>query len=101
MEMESSRTLPSFGRIRLIERWFVHYQCLMEAYLLRVYTPTGILFFPKSRKINLISTLVYRGLMICSPCKLNQELENIHRVICDNGYPVNIIKRAAERKFKR
>lgn len=36
-------------------------------------------FVPKSRKINLISTLIHRALIICS-FRLDQILENIHRI---------------------
>lgn len=48
-------------------------------------------FVPKSRKINLISTLISRAL-ICSPCRLDLELENIHCDFCNTGYPANFIQ---------
>lgn len=56
-------------------------------------------FVPKSRKINLISTVVHRVLMKGS-CKFDQEIVNIYDIFCDNGYPENVIKRTVERKIK-
>lgn len=38
------------------------------------------IFITTSCKINLISTMVHRALMIWSPCRFDHELENIHRV---------------------
>ena len=42
-------------------------------------------FSPAKRKINLISTLVHRALMICSKSKLNAELDNIFSILISNG----------------
>lgn len=42
--------------------------------------------------MNLISTLVHRALLICSPCKLNEELANIYNIFCNNGYLENVVK---------
>ena len=36
-------------------------------------------FSPLKRKISLISTLAHRALMICSKCRLNEEIERIKR----------------------
>ena len=48
-------------------------------------------FGPKSRKNNLIGTLVHRALAICSPSKLPQEIDFIRSILCSNGYPENVI----------
>lgn len=57
-------------------------------------------FVPRSRKANLITTLVHRALMIYSPCTLQQELDRIRCILLTNGYPANIIKRTVERKIE-
>ena len=43
------------------------------------------------RKINLISTLMHRALMICIKRRLNGEIERIKKILLDNGYPKNVI----------
>lgn len=49
-------------------------------------------FVPKSQKLNLISTLAHH-ILICSPCKIDCEMEkSIHHIFQNNGYPENIIK---------
>ena len=48
-------------------------------------------FSPLKRKISLISTLVHRALMICTKRRLNREIEQIKKILLDNGYPNNII----------
>lgn len=57
-------------------------------------------FVTKSPKTNLISTLLHRTLMICSPCKSDQEIENIYDIFCDKVYAGIVIKRTVERKIK-
>ena len=44
-------------------------------------------FCPQQRKINLIKTLVYRGLMISSKCFLGDEIKFKSK----NGYPLSIL----------
>lgn len=44
-------------------------------------------FAPTSRKINLVKTLVYRALKICSPTRLDREFEDIREIFLSNGYP--------------
>lgn len=56
-------------------------------------------FVPCSTKVNVIVTLVHRTLMICSPCTLQQELDKIHYILCNNGYPTNVVKGVMERKI--
>ena len=48
-------------------------------------------FSPKARKINLIKTLVYRALMICSDTKLDSELDTIKQLLIDSGYPKDVL----------
>ena len=51
-------------------------------------------FGPSKRKKNLVSTLVHKVLLyICSKSLLQQELQNIRVILCDNGYPESIIDR--------
>lgn len=57
-------------------------------------------FVSKSRKMNLISTLVHHALMRCSPCRFDKEIEIIYSIFSDNGYPENVIKRTVEHKIK-
>ena len=48
-------------------------------------------FTPLKRKISLISTLMHRVLMICIKPRLNGEIEQIKKILLDNGYPRNVI----------
>ena len=57
-------------------------------------------FGPKSRKNNLIGTLVHRALEICSPSKLPQEIDFIRSILYSNGYPENVISSRIKRKIK-
>ena len=57
-------------------------------------------FGPKSRKNNLIETLVHRALAICSPSKLPQEIDFIRSILCSNGYPENVINSRIKRKIE-
>lgn len=58
-------------------------------------------FVPKFLKVNLISTLVHHVWMNCSFCTFNQELEKIRCIFIDSAFPINVMKRAIERKIKR
>ena len=49
-------------------------------------------FCPKKRKLNLISCLANRALKICSPSKIDNEMENISKIFLACGYPEQIIK---------
>lgn len=53
-------------------------------------------FVPRTRKINLVKTLVHRALMICSSCTLQQELNKIHSILINNGFPANIVYHTIE-----
>ena len=55
---------------------------------------------PKSRKDNLIGTLVHRALAICSPSKLPQEIDFIRSILCSNGYLENLINSRIKRKIE-
>ena len=57
-------------------------------------------FGSKSRKSNLIGTLVHRVLAICSPSKLPQEIDFIRSILCSNGYPKNLINSRIKRKIE-
>ena len=57
-------------------------------------------FGPKSRKNNLIGTLVHGALAICSPSKLPQEIDFIRSILCSNGYPENVINLRIKRKIE-
>ena len=48
-------------------------------------------FSPTKQKTNLISTLVYQALMICTKSKLNKKIKHIKNILLDNGYPESII----------
>lgn len=56
-------------------------------------------FCPKKRKLNLISTLVHRALVICSKSTLQKELSNIRSILLDNGYPKQVINTAISKKI--
>ena len=58
------------------------------------------LFGPKSRKTNLIGTLVPRALAICSPSKLSQKIDSIRSILYCNGYPENLINSGIKRKIE-
>ena len=56
-------------------------------------------FSPTKQKTNLISTLVHRGLTICTKSKLNEEIKHIKNILWDNGYPESIIDSNISKKI--
>ena len=58
-------------------------------------------FSPTKRKINLISTLTHRALSICSPERLQSELDQIKSILLANGYPENSINSSIAKKTKQ
>ena len=56
-------------------------------------------FSPLKRKISLISTLVHRALMIRTKHRLNGEIEQIKKILLDNGYPKNVINTQITKKI--
>ena len=58
-------------------------------------------FSPQKRKLNLILTLTHRALKICSPDKLQPELDKITSILRANGYPDDVIKSAIAKKLKQ
>ena len=58
-------------------------------------------FCPKRYKINLISCLANRALKICSPSKLDTELENVANIFSALGYPEHVIKSTICRTVER
>lgn len=98
MEMEKEESLPFLDV--LVQRR----DGVFDTSIFR--KPTGLYtswnsFVPKSRKTGLIETLVHHTLMICSPNLLDCELEKLHSIFVNNGYPSNIIKRVIARKVRR
>ena len=57
-------------------------------------------FVPRSRKNNLIETLVHQALAIFSPSKLPQEIDFIRSILCSNGYLENVINSRIKRKIE-
>ena len=55
-------------------------------------------FSPQKRKLNLILTLTNRALKICSPDKLQPELDKITSILLANGYSDDVIKSAIAQK---
>jgi len=55
-------------------------------------------FSPQKWKTNLISTLTHRTLSICSPEKLQDELDIITSILLNNGYPEHDIKTSISKK---
>ena len=49
------------------------------------------------RKTNLIKTLFDRATKICSPESLDAEVDNISRILQDNSYPEDLIRKTIER----
>ena len=56
-------------------------------------------FSSLKRKISLISSLVYRALIICTKRRLNGEIERIKKIVLDNGYPNNVINAQIAKKI--
>ena len=44
-------------------------------------------------------TLVHRALMICTKCRLNEENEQIKKILLDNGYSKNIVNAQIAKKI--
>lgn len=56
----------------------------------------------KARKMNLISTLVHRALVICFSCTFDQEKEKIHPIFIDDvQLGIYVIMRRVERLIRR
>ena len=53
------------------------------------------------RKINLISTLVHRALVICSESTLQNELSNIRTILINNSNPEVVINTAITKKMNQ
>ena len=56
-------------------------------------------FSPTKRKINLVTTLVYRAMFICSSSRLQAELDKIRSILVVNGYPNHIITSRFSKKI--
>ena len=58
-------------------------------------------FGAKSRKTNLIDTLVHKALVICSPSKLSHELNSIRSILSFNGCPDRVIDLGIQKKLRQ
>ena len=58
-------------------------------------------FCPMNRKTNLISTLVYKALVICSKSTLQNELSNIRSILINNGYSEAVINAVITKKINQ
>ena len=58
-------------------------------------------FGPKQRKTNLFDTLTHRALRICSKSTSKHELDNIHSIFVQNGYPEFRIDSRISKNFLR
>ena len=56
-------------------------------------------FCPLKHKISPISTLVHQALMTCTESRLNGEIEQIKKILLDNGYPKNVINAKITKKI--
>ena len=56
-------------------------------------------FCPRSRKTNLVKTLVHRAVRICSAPRLPEELQFIKNIFLKNGYPEQLIQSCILRKM--
>ena len=56
-------------------------------------------FSPRKRKMNLITTLVHRALMICTKNKLKQDIDFIKKILLDNGYLEDIVLKHISKKI--
>ena len=55
----------------------------------------------KQRKTNLVDTLTYRALKICSKSTIKYELDNIRSILVQNDYPEFLIDLRISKKFLR
>ena len=56
-------------------------------------------FSPLNRKISLISTLVHQALMICTKRRLNDEREQIKRILLHNSYSKSVVNAEIAKKI--
>lgn len=56
-------------------------------------------FCPPSMKIKLITTLTHRAINICSPDKLQAEIEKLKNLFLDNGFPGALVHSTISRKL--
>lgn len=49
-------------------------------------------FCPRWYKINFLKTLVHQALLICSMNKLEQELETVRKIFCNNGNTLDVVQ---------
>ena len=57
-------------------------------------------FSARKYKVNLVKCLTGHALKICSPCKLQEELEELRRVFENSGYPHGVVERSMAQVLK-
>ena len=57
-------------------------------------------FCDTKRKMNLVKTLTYRALKLCSPLFLEAEVDKIKSIFRDNGYPERLVTTTIQRKIE-
>ena len=57
-------------------------------------------FAPTSQKIALIRSLTSRAMKICSPSKINTEVESLKKIFSDNGYPDYVVDRTIRKTME-
>ena len=100
MQLRLGRTLVGFSLFR------IDFGIQFQTSVYRKPTFTGRYmrwdsFAPSKRKTNLIETLVHQALVICSPGKVEQELDCIRSILKNNGYPETIINSSISKKISR
>ena len=98
-EKECNQTLPFLDV--LVEKNYPEFLHLSTESGLSLTDTFAGTFCLMKRKINLISTLVHRALVICSESTLQNELSNICTILINNGYPEIVINTVITRKMNR
>ena len=81
--------------------WSILFEQILGARLTKVLNLHTMKNLISSKRKNLISTLVHCVLSICSKSMLQQELENIRVILCDNDYPESMVGREIFNKLVR
>ena len=92
MEPEENNRLPFLDV--LVHR--VDEQFVTSVYRKRTFTGQYVNFqshCSRKRKINLIKTLCHRAVFICSPSTLDEELNTVIKLLTNNGYPEQLVRK--------
>ena len=93
MEGEDNNSLPFLD---VFVKRTTSSQFITSIYRKRTFTGQYVNFqshCSRKRKINLIKTLCHRAISICSPSTLEEEFKNLIRILTNNGYPEQLIKK--------